>query len=246
MTIKKLFTALALTASLTFSGQALAKDLIFATDTAFVPFSFKQGDDYVGFDVELWDAIAKDMGVTYKLQPMDFAGIVPGVQAGQIDVAMAGMSITDARAKVVDFSDPYYNSGLLLLVRADSDIKSVDDIDGKIIALKTGTGSVPYATEHFKDSERRQFPNIDNAFMELQTGRVDGVLHDAPNVLYYAATGGKDKVKIIGKPMEAQKYGAAFRKGSDLVEKYNTSLKNLKENGTYDRIYEKWFGEKPE
>ncbi|UXN07716.1 glutamine ABC transporter substrate-binding protein GlnH [Bartonella sp. HY761] len=233
-------------AFMSLTSNVMAKELVFATDTAFVPFSFKDGEKYVGFDVELWDAIAKEMGVEYKLQPMDFAGIVPGIQAGQIDVAMAGMTITDVRKKVIDFSDPYYNSGLLLLVREDSDIKSSDDLKGKIIALKTGTGSVPYASEHFKGVEQRQFPNIDNAYLELQTGRVDAVLHDAPNILYYTTTGGKGKVKTVGEVLEAQQYGAAFKKGSDdLVAKYNTALAKLHENGKYAEIYKKWFGTEP-
>lgn len=243
---KKLILALvALTAWFNVASPALSRDLIFGTDTAFVPFSFKQGDHYVGFDVDLWDAIAKDMGVTYKLLPIDFTGIVPGLQSGQIDLVMAGISITDARKRVVDFSDPYYHSGLMLLVRADSDIKSSDDLKGKLIALKTGTGSVTYATEHFPEVGQRQFPNVDNAFLELQTGRVDAVLHDAPNVLYYAATGGKGKVKTIGNVLEALDYGAMFPKGSDLVARYNASLEHVKANGTYDKIYEKWFGSRP-
>ncbi len=93
-----------------------AKDLVVATDTAFVPFEFKQGDRYVGFDIDLWDAIAKDMGVTYKLQPMDFNGIIPGLQTHQVDVGIAGITIKDERRRAVDFSDPYYDSGLLLIV----------------------------------------------------------------------------------------------------------------------------------
>lgn len=245
MKLKTKFMTFIVAGMVAFSSHAFAKDIVFATDTAFVPFSFKNDGKYVGFDVELWDAIAKDMGITYKLQPMDFAGIVPGVQAGQIDVAMAGVTITEPRKKIIDFSQPYYNSGLLLLVREDSDLTSADQLKGKIIALKTGTGSVAYTAEHFKDVETRQFPNIDNAFMELQTGRVDAVIHDAPNILYYANTGGKGKVKTIGPVMEAQQYGAIFKKGSDLVEKYNASLNHLKQNGTYAELYKKWFGVEP-
>lgn len=245
----KIYTKLAISvfaALMSFTSNVMAKELVFATDTAFVPFSFKKGDQYVGFDVDLWDAIAKKMGVTYKLQPMDFAGIVPGIQAGQIDVAMAGMTITDMRKKVIDFSDPYYNSGLLLLVREDSPIRSIDDLKDKIIALKTGTGSVVYANEHLKDVEQRQFPNVDNAYLELQTGRVDAVLHDAPNVLYYVVTAGHGKVKTVGQTLEAQQYGAAFKKGNgDLLKQYNAALHQLRANGTYAQIYKKWFGVEP-
>jgi len=83
------------------------KELLVAVDTAFIPFSFKQGNTYTGFDVEMWDAIAKELGLRYKLQPMDFNGILPGLQTRNIDVAIAGITMRADRAKVIDFSDPY-------------------------------------------------------------------------------------------------------------------------------------------
>src|ERR1700754_2472436 len=104
------------------------KPLVVATDTAFVPFEFKQGSTYTGFDVELWAAIAKEMKVQYKLQPMDFNGIIPGLQTKNIDVALAGITIRDDRKKVIDFSDPYYESGLSILVEEKNDsIKTAQD-----------------------------------------------------------------------------------------------------------------------
>src|SRR5215475_4711172 len=114
-----------------------AEDLIVATDTAFVPFEFKEGDKYVGFDIDMWDAIAKEIGVTYTLQPMDFNGIIPALQTGQVDVALAGITIKPERQKVIDFSDGYYDSGFMLMVAADSPIKGAADLKGKILAVKT-------------------------------------------------------------------------------------------------------------
>lgn len=222
-----------------------AKDLVVATDTAFVPFEFKQGDRYVGFDIDLWDAIAKDMGVTYKLQPMDFNGIIPGLQTHQVDVGIAGITIKDERRRAVDFSDPYYDSGLLLIVPKGSAIKSGADLKGNVLAVKTGTASVDYAKANFPDAELRLFPNIDNAYLEVQTGRADAALHDAPNVLYFIKTNGQGKVQAVGPQLQAQQYGMAFEKGSELREKVNASLAKLKANGTYKAIYAKWFGEEP-
>ena len=151
-------------------GAAQADDLIVATDTAFVPFEFKEGDKYVGFDIDLWDAIAQEIGVTYELRPMDFAGIIPALQTGQVDVALAGITIKPERQEVIDFSDGYYDSGLLLMVPADSKITSSADLAGKTLAVKTGTSSSDYAEENFKETELRKFPNIDNAYLELRTG----------------------------------------------------------------------------
>lgn len=229
--------------ALTSAGRAA--DLVVATDTAFVPFEFKDGDTYVGFDIDMWDAIAQEIGVSYTLQPMDFNGIIPALQTGQVDVALAGITIKDERKKVIDFSDGYYDSGFLLMVPVDSDIKGADDLKGKTLAVKTGTSATDYAKEHFTETELRQFPNIDNAYLELQTGRVDAAMHDTPNVLYYVATAGGGKVKAIGEQMMAHEYGIGFPKGSELVAKVNAALANMKADGRYNAIYKKWFGTEP-
>lgn len=241
--MKRLF-ALAAAFAISF-GAARADDLIVATDTAFVPFEFKEGDKYVGFDIDLWDAIAHEIGVTYELRPMDFAGIIPALQTGQVDVALAGITIKPERQEVIDFSDGYYDSGLLLMVPADSKITSSADLAGKTLAVKTGTSSSDYAEENFKETELRKFPNIDNAYLELRTGGVDAAMHDTPNVLYYIATAGDGAVKTVGEQMMAHQYGIGFPKGSELTPKVNEALAKLKADGRYDAIYEKWFGAKP-
>ena len=224
---------------------AMSDDLIVATDTAFVPFEFKEGDKYVGFDIDMWDAIASDLGVTYELRPMDFNGIIPALQTGQVDVALAGITIKDSRKEVIDFSDGYYDSGFLLMVPAVCDITGEADLAGKSVALKTGTSAADYANENFTDSELRLFPNVDNAYLELRTGRVDAAMHDTPNVLYYIANAGNGDVKAVGEQMMAHEYGIGFPKGSELVERVNASLAAMKADGRYDAIYEKWFGTAP-
>ncbi|WJV55384.1 glutamine ABC transporter substrate-binding protein GlnH [Pectobacteriaceae bacterium CE90] len=242
--LKASIAALALAFSL--SSQAADKTLIVATDTAFVPFEFKQGDKYVGFDIDLWDAIAKQLNLNYTLKPMDFSGIIPALQTRNIDLALAGITITENRKQAVDFSDGYYNSGLMVMVRSDNhDINGEKDLNGKILAVKSGTGSVDYAKANIKTKDLRQFPNIDNAYLELATHRADAVLHDTPNILYFIKTAGNGKFKAVGGSIKAQQYGIAFPKGSDLREKVNGALKTLRENGTYAAIYKKWFGVEP-
>ncbi|EHL4969863.1 glutamine ABC transporter substrate-binding protein [Escherichia coli] len=207
----------ALTLAFAVSSHAADKKLVVATDTAFVPFEFKQGDKYVGFDVDLWAAIAKELKLDYELKPMDFSGIIPALQTKNVDLALAGITITDERKKAIDFSDGYYKSGLLVMVKAN-----------------------------IKTKDLRQFPNIDNAYMELGTNRADAVLHDTPNILYFIKTAGNGQFKAVGDSLEAQQYGIAFPKGSDeLRDKVNGALKTLRENGTYNEIYKKWFGTEP-
>ncbi|MEI7256198.1 glutamine ABC transporter substrate-binding protein GlnH [Dickeya dadantii] len=247
--MKSLFKAslAALALAFSLSGQAAEKPLLVATDTAFVPFEFKQGDKYVGFDIDLWDAIAKQLNLNYTLKPMDFSGIIPALQTRNVDLALAGITITEERKRAIDFSDGYYNSGLLVMVRADNqDIKGEQDLAGKVVAVKSGTGSVDYAKANIKTKELRQFPNIDNAYLELGTNRADAVLHDTPNILYFIKTAGNGKFKTVGESIKAQQYGVAFPKGSDeLRNKVNGALKTLHDNGTYAAIYKKWFGTEP-
>ena len=235
----------ALTLAFAVSSQAANKQLVVATDTAFVPFEFKQGDKYVGFDVDLWAAIAKELKLDYTLKPMDFSGIIPALQTKNVDVGLAGITIKDERKKAIDFSDGYYDSGFMLMVPANSPIQGAADLKGKQLAVKTGTSAADYAKANFAGTELRQFPNIDNAYLELQTGRVDAAMHDTPNVLYYVATAGNGKVKTVGTQMMAHQYGIAFPKGSPLVVQVNGALAKIKADGRYAAIYKKWFGSEP-
>ena len=144
-------------------APASAKELVVAHDTNFMPFEFKGPDGkFTGFDIELWETIAKKLGLSYKFQPMDFNGIIPGLQTGNVDVGIAGMTITPERAKVVQFSNGYYTSGLKILVRDDEKgISKVEDLAGKVVAVKTGTSSVPFMKDFGKAKELKQFPNND-------------------------------------------------------------------------------------
>lgn len=243
--MKTLTTLMAATAFSLTAVTAAADKLVVATDTAFVPFEFAQDGEYVGFDIDMWTMIAEELELEFELRPMDFNGIIPGLQTGQLDVALAGITIREDRAEVIDFSDGYYESGFRIMVPIDSDIESAEDLAGKMLAVRTGTSAADYARENFTDTELRQFPNIDNAYLELRTGRVDAAMHDTPNVLYYIATAGDGQVKAVGEQMMAHEYGIAFPKGSELVEPVNQALAAMREDGRYDEIYAKWFGEAP-
>lgn len=230
------------------SAEGAKKKLVVGVDTSFVPFEFRNEEtgEYEGFDIDLWKAIAEELGYEYELNPMDFNGLIPALQSNSIDVALAGMTITEERKEKVDFSIPYYDAGLLVLVRADNeDIKSVDDLKGKVVATKTGATSYDFVESLEGIKENKPFPNIDNAYLELINGGTDAVVHDSPNILYFAKTKGEGKVKPVGDILEGQSYGIAFPKGSGLVDDVNQVLEKFFEDGTYDELYEKWFGQKP-
>lgn len=229
--------------SVLFSSSVFAQDkLKVGVDTAFVPFEFKQGNKYVGFGLDLWDAIAKKMGVTYELKPMDFGGLIPGLQSRNLDVAMAGITITPVRKRVVDLSNPYYDVGLLMAVKQNSTLTKFNDLTGKKVGLKQGTAAASYMKANVK-ANYVEFPNIDNAYLNLQAGNVDAVVHDSPNVLYYVKTAGNGKIKSVGdlKSVPVEQYGFALQKNSPYTAKVNKALNDLKVDGTYNKLYSKWF-----
>lgn len=230
-----------------FVSSSSAAKLVVATDTNFPPFEFKdpKTGQHVGFDVELWAAIAKEAGLDYELQPMAFKGIVPGLQSSQLDVGIAGMSITDKRKMVIDFSDGYYDSGLLLLVPKDSPIKGLADLADKTVATKTGTTSVDFLKEKSPKTKLTLFPNDNAMFMELMTGGVDAVMFDKPVIESFVSKRGAGEVAVVGDLYSGQPYGIGFPKGSPIVEKVNVALATIKSNGEYAKIYEKWFGVAP-
>ncbi|MGC6656975.1 glutamine ABC transporter substrate-binding protein GlnH [Pantoea sp. EEL5] len=243
----KLKIAFALVACSATLAVAAQDKLVVGVDTAFVPFEFKQGDKYVGFDIDLWNAIAKKMNVSYELRPMDFGGLIPGLQSRNLDVAMADITITEPRKQVVDFSDGYYNADLLIAVKSNNtSITKFSDLVGKKVGLKQGTAAATFMKGKYK-ADYVEFPNIDNAYLDLQAGNLDAVVHDSPNVLYYVKTAGDGKIKAVGEndSILPQQYGFAMQKNSPLTPKVNAALKALRADGTYNKIYVKWFAKEP-
>ncbi len=242
MNYRKALAACGLMLGLTFSASALGADLKVATDTSVVPFEYEENGKMVGFDIDIWDAIAGHMGVTYKLQSMDFNGIIPALQTGSIDVALAAMTIRAKREEVIDFSMPYYDSGLMLMVKSDNtSINGIGDIKGRVIGAKTGTTGADYAAT-LGASEVRLYPNMDSAYLDVRTGRIDAAIHDTPNIQYYIKVAGDGEVKAVGPNLAAQKYGIAMTQGSQYRDAINIALLTMMENGEYDKIYSKWFG----
>ncbi|MGF6949383.1 glutamine transport system substrate-binding protein [Neobacillus sp. B4I6] len=216
-------------------------------DTTYPPFEFKEGNDYKGIDIELINAIAKNQDFKIELSPMDFGGIIPAMQANQLDVAIAGMSITDERKKVVDFSTPYFDAGLTVVVKKDNtSIKSVENLKGKKIAVKKGTTGAKYAQDNAAKLGITvvQFNDSPAMFQEVSNGNADALIEDYPVISYAIAQ--KDLgLKIVGDRLNGDQYGIAVLKGqnADLLKKINNGLAELKKDGTYDKIIKTYLGE---
>ncbi|SEL25822.1 transporter substrate-binding domain-containing protein [Halomonas daqiaonensis] len=233
------------------SGAASADDHVLevVTDPSFVPFEMmdQETGEMVGFDMDIISEVAERAGFEYNLRTMDFNGIIPAVQTGNADVAIAGITITEERAEVVDFSDPYYDSGLRILVSANDDsVQEIEDLEGKKIGTKVGSTSYDFLQENLGDeADITPYPGSSDMYMALLGGSVDAVFYDAPNVGYFAQSRGEGRVKVVGDLYEGQQYGIVFVEGSEWVEPVNEALAEMREDGTYDEIYEKWFGEAP-
>lgn len=238
-------------AALTFAANAVnAETLKVVTDPSFVPFEMMDTDTgkMVGFDMEIIREIADRAGFDINLKTMNFNGIIPALQTGNVDIAIAGITITKEREQIVDFSDPYYDSGLRILIRSgEDDIQTLDDLNGKKIGTKIGSTSYDFLIKNLKqDDGVTPYPGSSDMYMALMNGSVDAVLYDAPNVGYFSRTKGKGQVKTVGKLYEGQQYGIALKDGSKWVDDVNKALASMKEDGTYKKIYEKWFGDMPD
>ncbi len=227
---------------------AAPKVLKVATDAAFAPFEFQdeKTKEYVGFDIDLAKAIGKQMGYEVQIQNMNFDGIIPGIESGNVDIAATGMTVTEERSKKVNFSKPYYKSGLSVVVKADNNlIKGFKDLEGKKIAVQIGTTGAAEAKK-IKGATVREFNSSAEAFMELKAGGADAVVNDLPVSEYYLVKSGSKDAKVVGDVLSAEEYGIAVaKKNTELTEKINKALDELKKNGEYEKIYLKWFGKKP-
>ncbi len=242
-------TTLALALGLGSATAAMAQtpSVNVVTDPSFVPFEMmdQETGEMVGFDMDIINEVAKRAGFEVNLTTMEFAGIIPAVQTGSQEIAIAGTTITEERAEIVDFSDPYYDSGLKIIVRADNDdVETIEDLADLSVATRIGSTSYDFLQEELgEDADITPFPAMSDMYMALLGRNVDAVFYDAPNVSYFAQTRGEGRTKVVGPLYEGQQYGIVFHKGSEWVEPTNEALAAMKEDGTYDEIYTKWFGE---
>ncbi len=220
---------------------------VIATDTTFAPFEFQDDKGhYVGIDMDLIREIAKDQHFNVDIKPLGFDAALQAVQANQAAGVIAGMSITDARKKVFDFSDPYFESGVQMAVLAGNDtVKSYEDLKGKRVAVKNGTEGAGFA-DSIKDKYGFQvvsFADSASMFEEVKTGNSVAVFEDYPVLAYGIQQG--NGFKTVTPKEKGSSYGFAVNKGrnAELLAKFNAGLKNLKASGRYDQIVESYLGE---
>ena len=206
--------------------------LVMATNAEFPPFEYYDGDEVVGIDAEFAAAIADKLGMDLKIEDMAFDSIIPAVQSGKADIGAAGMTVTEDRATQVDFSDSYYTGVQVIIVTDDSDITEPDDLKGK-------TGDI-YSTDDFGDDNVERFNKGMEAVQALQQGKIDAVIIDNQPAKTFVEE--NEGLKILETSYVEEDYALAIKKGNDdLVKKVNDAIKELKEDGTFDKIVAKYI-----
>jgi len=216
-----------------------------ASDNSFAPFEFQNDDkQFTGIDVDLLNAIAKNQGFKLKWNFIGFQAAVDSVQSGHADGMMSGMSITDARKQVFDYGSPYYSSNLTIATSStDDSIKSWKDLKGKTLGAKNGTASFDYLNAHAKEYGYtvKTFTDATTMYSSLNNGSINALMDDEPVIKYAIKQGQKFATPI--KPIPDGQYGFAVKKGSnpELIEMFNNGLANLRANGEYDKIIDKYL-----
>lgn len=226
-------------------AQAAQKTLMVGTALDAAPFEFKDdySTEYQGFDMDLIRAIANQMGYDINIVDMEFDNLVFGVQEKEIDLAIAGIAINNDRAEKVNFSDPYFETGLqIVLPASDYWTKGLKNLEGKKIAVLRGSLGEQQA-QKIKNSKVKIFNDIDDCFVELKNVNVDAVIHDHFINDYFIATHPDFKFKTLPDLITKEQYGIIVSKDNpNLLANINRALKALRDNGEYDKIYTKWFG----
>ena len=220
------------------------------TEPTFPPFDTTDEDqNIVGLDMDIIKAIGEDQGFEVEFENLSFDGLIPALKAGNIDIVAAGLNKDDPeRQEQVDFSDAYYESQLFVAVTVDNDsITGIDSLtpDMKVAAQTgtTGAEKVKELAEEGKIKEAVILDGLDTCMMQLINGDVSAVINDKPVTEAYMKKQ-PDKIKMVGEALNAENYGFAVQKGNkELLDMINEGLANIKADGTFDELVDKWFNQ---
>lgn len=214
--------------------------LTMGTNAAFPPYEYYEGDTVVGIDAEIAQAIAEKLGLSLEIVDMDFNSIITAVQSGKVDVGIAGMTVEPDRLENVDFTDSYATGVQVVIVTEDSDIASVDDLEGKLIGAQEGTTGWSYCSEDYGDDMVIPYTNGATAVQALLDGKVDCVVIDQQPALSFVEA--NEGLKILETEYAVEDYAIAVSKDNTaLRDAINTALNELIEDGTVQGILDKYI-----
>lgn len=214
--------------------------LIMATNAYFPPYEYYEGSQIVGIDVEIAEAIGEKLGLEVEVQDMEFDSIITAVATGKADLGLAGMTVTPERQQNVNFSDTYATGIQSVIVKEDSDIQTIDDLQGKKIGVQLSTTGDIKASEDFGEENVEKFNKGNDAVLALTQDRVDAVIIDNQPALSFVES--NDGLKILDTQYAEEEYAACISKDNEeLLEAVNGALAELKEDGTIQSILDKYI-----
>ncbi|MGY5799912.1 ABC transporter substrate-binding protein [Rhizobium hainanense] len=248
----RLFAAASFAAMSLVAGAALADGdtLVIGTDATYPPFeALDAGGKFVGFDIDIANALCDQMKVKCTFVNQDFDGIIPALQAKKFDAIVSSMSITPEREKIVDFTNKYYNTPPAIAVPKDSALKEATDeaLKGKTIGAQSSTTHANYASAHLKDAELKLYPSADEYKLDLSNGRIDAAIDDVVVLSEWVKSDAGNCCKMLGTlkidpVINGAGAGIAVRKGDTaLKDKLNAAIAAIRADGTYKKIQDKYF-----
>jgi polar amino acid transport system substrate-binding protein len=231
------------------TGVASAEPLRIATEGAYPPFNFVDSDGTLqGFDVDIANALCTEMQVECEITAQAWDGIIPGLKAGRYDAIVASMSITPARLETVNFTQPYYVAGAVLVAPTASDVMpEAASMAGKVFGVQRASTYANLFEKVFPDAEVRLFDKVENHNLDLTAGRIDGVIAQRIFMSKWLKTDEGQGFEIKGEPMYNPEIlgkgaGIAVRKEeTELLARMDAALTTIMDNGTYDTINDKYF-----
>ena len=229
------------------------KSITVGFDNTFVPMGFEEKDgNYAGFDIELAQYVSKKLGITVHFQPIDWDMKETELQNGTIDAIWNGYSATDERREKVAFTIPYMQNTQILVVKKTSGIHSVEDMTGKVLGAQNGSSGMLDFEEHpevlknrVKGGDADQYQSVNEAIIDLKNDRIDALLIDRVYADYYLTTEGiADEYDTIPSGFESESFAVGVRPvDKKLLEALNQAFKELYQEGIFQQISKKWFGE---
>lgn len=247
---KKMLFLTACSSLVATSAVAHAEQLIMGTESTYPPFEYtdtKNGSEIVGFDIDMVRMLGQKAGFTIKVVSMGFDALIPAILSRQIDIAGAAITITEERAKKVSFTQPYYDSGLSILVRkADKDTYKTDkDLKNKILCGQLGTSGTAYART-IEGATVKTFNTMNETYMELRNKGCEAVIGDRPTIAYFMTSNARNKklFTLQDTVLNVEQFGFIVAKDNKkLLARLDKAFEEAKKDGSYKALLVKWFGQ---
>lgn len=225
--------------------------IVMGLDDTFAPMGFRDDKgELVGFDVDLAEEVFNRIGFEVEFQPIDWSMKETELNSGNIDVIWNGYSITEERKEKVNFTQAYLKNKQIIITLADSSINNKEDLKGKKVAVQNGSSTLeainkqPEIVATFEGGEPVLFDTNNEAIMDLEAKRVDAVVSDEVLTRYYIKQKNPEEYKVLEDNFGEEEYGIGIRKEDKrLIEEINNTLNEMEKDGSYQKVYEKWFGE---